>query len=144
MVQSAGCLRKFRSFCDSSSVSTQKRTALSPSSVKNDPTKTAGEKKATRLLLVNLSRSLVMEEIDERSPVHEVNSGASHRHHPPRTRYEQILYDRSSSAMMLPERIVLPNGADDLAAYPKQPCRIEDGFSEDPTHYMSPTRNVRQ
>ena len=89
------------------------------------------EKRTTRQVLIDLAESLVMEDLEEKSPVEApkyANQTKSHK--PPVTRYEKILYNRGSSVLMLPEKMVMPGGVDDIALYPSTEKKddIQDGF----------------
>lgn len=89
----------------------------------------------SRQLFINLKKSLIMEDIEEiNSPPSPKQIGYRKKDikkNPPVTRYEQIIYNRGSSIIDLPERMVLPNGVEDIMLYPTAVKRNSGTFFAD-------------
>ncbi len=86
----------------------------------------------SRQLFINLKKSLIMEDNEEAntptSPKEIGKRQKEKRGNPPTTRYDQIIYNRGSSMIVLPERMVLPNGVEDIMLYPTAVKRNPGAF----------------
>ena len=78
-------------------------------------------KRNSRQLFINLKKSLIMEdseEVNTPSPREKARKKKPVKKNQAATRYEQLIYNRGSSTIILPERMVLPNGVEDIMLYP--------------------------
>ncbi len=92
--------------------------------------------KSSRQLILNLRKSMIVEDCEDAQtpPTRRGNNQRRREREEPQhlTRYERLLNNRNSSAVLLPDMMMLPNGNEDVTLYPTAVKQRKDTFFVSP------------
>jgi len=110
-------------FKENPKIEVQPKSETSTNTKKPETPSHSKNKKNNRDLFIDLKKSLIMEDQEDSESlmggITPVTKGRQKKKKvKPANKYEQIIFNRGSSAIILPERMVLPNGVEDVMLYP--------------------------